>query len=68
MDLNFFDEAMNAVGIKPTYIGFDEPKEKSLDEVLHTCVKCGHARKDHLKQRGSCKFKEQCLCFRYTGR
>jgi hypothetical protein len=42
--------------------------EKTVDEVLTTCVKCGHNRKDHYKNRGACKFKEQCLCGRYTGR
>lgn len=67
MDLEFFDEAMNAIGIKPTYIGFDKP-EKSVNEVLTTCVKCGHNKKEHYRNRGACKHKELCLCGRYVGR
>jgi hypothetical protein len=27
MDLKFFDEAMNAIGLKPIYFGFDNYKQ-----------------------------------------
>lgn len=42
--------------------------QESVNEIMTNCVKCGHTRKDHYKERGQCKHKEMCLCGRYVGR
>jgi hypothetical protein len=55
----------------PIYCQALQPPERSLDEVLSQCVRCGHPRDKHFNGRGHCKHEGVfwlCECSRFVGR